>query len=118
MNKDRHHIFYCRHDYAKGWAKTLRTHWYCTMEIPRDTLHQKIHRELGRVPVPAAYNIQGALFQLSLLEKFKAIHRYDNIERRLMVLMALFECVEPETYKALKKQYDIVRKFYKKAPSK
>ena len=31
--------------------------------------------------------------------------------------MALFDCTEPETHKALKKQYDTVRKFYKKAPS-
>ena len=118
MRKDKHHIFYCRREYAKGWAKTLRTHWYCTVEIPRDTLHQKIHRELGRVPVPRAVNVQGALLQLDLLEKFGAIHRYDNIERRLMVLMAVFDCCEPATHEALKKQYDVVRKFYKKTPSK
>lgn len=118
MRKDKHHIFYCRHDYNKGWAKTLRTHWYSTVEVPKDTLHRELHHELERVPVPKALNIQGALFQLNLLEKFGAIHRYDNIERRLMVLMALFDCCEPETYNALKKQYDIVRKFYKKTPSK
>ena len=118
MTKDKHHIFYCRHDYNKGWAKTLRTHWYCTVEIPKNTLHRRIHHEVERVPVPAAVNVQGALFQLNLLEKFGAIHPYDNIERRLMVLMAVFDCCEPETHKALKKQYDIVRKFYKKASSK
>ena len=118
MKKDKHHLFYCRHDYIKGWAKTLRSHWYCTVEIPRDTLHKKIHHELERVPIPAAHNVQDALFQLNLLEKFGAIHSYDNIERRLMVLMALFECCEPETHKALKTQYDIVRKFYKKSPSR
>jgi len=71
-----------------------------------------------KVPIPSACNIQSALFQLNLLEKFGAIHRYDNIERRLMVLMALFDCCEPQTHEALKKQYDIVRKFYKKTPSK
>lgn len=118
MNKDKHHIFFCRHDYAKGWAKTLRTHWYCTVEIPKDTLHKRLHREVDRVPVPSACNVQSALYQLDLLEKFGAIHRYDNIERRLMVLMALFNCCEPKTHTALKKQYDIVRKFYKKTPSK
>ena len=117
MKKDNHHIFYCRHDYAKGWAKVLRTHWYCLVEIPKDTLHKRLHLELERVPVPSACNIQSALVQLDLLEKFGAIHSYDDIERRLMVLMALFDCAEPKTHKALKKQYDIVRKFYKKAPS-
>ena len=118
MKKDKHHIFYCRHDYNKGWAKTLRAHWYCTVEIPRDTLHKRLHRELERVPVPTACNIQSALFQLDLLKRAGAIHSYDNIERRLMVLMALFDCCEPKTYEALEKQYEIVRKFYKKTPSK
>lgn len=117
MKKDNHHIFYCRHDYAKGWAKILRTHWYCSVEIPKNTLHKRLHLELERVPVPSACNIQSALVQLDLLEKFGAIHSYDDIERRLMVLMALFDCAEPKTHKALKKQDDIVRKFYKKAPS-
>lgn len=114
--KDRHHIWYYHHDYNKGWAKALRTHWYCTVEIPKDTLHKRIHRDVPMVPVPSTQVIQGALFQLQMLEKLGAIHPYDNIERRLYVLMALFECVCPDTHAALKKQYLTVCKFYRSCP--
>lgn len=114
--RDRHHIWYCRHDYNKGWAKALRTYWYCTVEIPKDTLHRRIHRDVSGVPVPSVQAIQGALFQLKMLEKFGAIHPYDNIEKRLYVLMALFECACPDTYNALKAQYLTVCKFYRSCP--
>lgn len=116
MKRDKHHIFFCRREYGKGWAKALRTHWYCTVEIPKDTLHKEIHGGVSCVPAPAPTNIQSALFQLDTLEKFGTIHRCDDIERRLKVLMALFDCCEPETHEALEKQYSIVRKFYKKPP--
>lgn len=110
--KDIHHLFWIKTDYNRGWAKTLRTHWYCRVSIPKETLHRKIHFEVFRVPVPRGENAKQAVAQLNLLEKYGAIHPYDNIEKRLNVLMSLFECCEPETYKALKTQYDIVRKFY------
>lgn len=113
---DRHHIWFCRHDYNKGWAKKLRTHWYCTVEIPKDTLHRMIHHGMVQVPVPSAIAIQNALQQLQMLEKNGAIHPYDNAERRLYVLMALFECICPDTHAALKKQYLMVCKFYHSNP--
>lgn len=114
---NRHHLVWYRRDYSKGWAKCLRDHWYLHVEIPRDTLHRKIHCEIDHIPVPRAISIKSALDQLQMLEQSGGIHREDNIERRLMVLCALFECIEPKTYDALKKQYDIVCEFYnKKAP--
>lgn len=114
---DRHHIVWYKRDYAKGYAKRLRDHWYCSVEIPRDTLHRKIHYEVAHIPVPRVQSIKSALYQLELLEQYGGIHKDDSIERRLMVLCALFDCVEPKTYEALKKQYDIVCEFYnKKAP--
>ena len=114
--KDTHHIFWCRKDYQVGWKKRLRDHWYCRVEIPMNTLHHKLHQEIPQVPTPNVQNIKDALFQLNMLEKYNAIHPYDTIEKRLIVLMALFECCEPETYAALKAQYEIVRKHFSRSP--
>lgn len=109
---DNHHILWYKRDYSKGWAKRLRDHWYCHIMIPRKSLHRIIHSEVAHIPVPRVIAIKDALYQLDLLERFGGISPEDNFEKRLMVLMALFECVEPATYEALKKQYEIVCKFY------
>lgn len=111
--RDTHHIFWPRHDWNRGWAKTLRTHWYMRVDIPMLTLHREIHHQILMVPVPKAVNIQGALQQLNLLEKHGAIHPYDTLEKRLYILLALFDCCEPATHAAIKHQYDVVRKYYK-----
>lgn len=113
---DRHHIVWYKRDYSKGWAKRLRDHWYCSVEIPRDTLHRQIHYEISHIPVPKAVSIKGALEQLNLLEKFGGIHKDDSIEMRLKVLMALFDYCEPKTHEALTKQYELVCEFYHKNP--
>ena len=113
---DRHHLVWYKRDYSKGWAKRLRDHWYLSVEIPRDTLHRKIHYEIAHIPVPRVVAIKGALEQLDLLEKFGGIGRDDSIEKRLMVLCALFDCCEVKTYEALKKQYKLVCGFYHHDP--
>ena len=110
---DRHHILWYKRDYSKGWAKRIRDHWYCCVEIPRETLHQEIHNNVAHIPVPRVQSIKDALFQLQLLERFGGISHNDDIEKRVMVLMALFDCCEPATHTALKKQYDIIREFKK-----
>lgn len=113
---DRHHLLWYRKNYSKGWAKRLRDHWYCSVEIPRDTLHKEIHHKIAHIPVPRVISIKSALEQLNLLEKFGGISKDDNIEKRLQVLLALFDCAEPSTHAALKAQYDIVCKFYHHSP--
>ena len=109
---DRHHILWYKRDYSKGWAKRLRDHPYCSIEIPRDTLHHRIHREVSHIPVPRVITIKSALEQLALLERYGGISKDDRIDKRLLVLMALFDCADPKTYQALKKQYEIVCEFY------
>lgn len=109
---DRHHILWYRREYSKGWAKKIRDHWYCSIEIPRDTLHRWIHHEVAHIPVPRTINIKVALEQLEMLEKLGGISRDDPLDKRLMVLMAVFDCCEPATYDALRKQYEVVCKFY------
>lgn len=113
---DRHHILWYKRDYDKGWAKRIRDHWYCSVEIPRDTLHKRIHYEVAHIPVPRVISIKAALEQLELLEGFGGISREDSIDKRLMVLMAAFDCCEPDTHAALNKQYEVVCKFYNKEP--
>lgn len=113
---DRHHILWYKKDYDKGWAKRIRDHWYCSVEIPRDTLHKRIHHEVAHIPVPRVISIKAALEQLELLEEFGGISREDPIDKRLMVLMAVFDRCEPDTHAALNKQYEVVCKFYNKKP--
>ena len=112
MKMDSHHILWYKRDYSKGWAKALRDHWYCRITIPQDTLHREIHAKVSHIPVPRVISIKDALFQLQMLERFGGISPEDNFDKRLMVLMALFDCCESATHAALKKQHDIVRKFY------
>lgn len=114
--KDRHHILWPQHDWNKGYAKQLRDHWYMIVPVPMNTLHHKIHHNIMRIPVPRGICAKDALFQLEMLDKHGALHPYDNIEKRLMVIMALFDCCEPATYAALEEQMNIVRKFYKSTP--
>lgn len=76
------------------------------------SLHRKIHHEVLSIPVPRGVSCKTAFHQLQVLERYNAIHTYDNIEKRLTILMALFECVEPRTYEALKHQRAIVRKHF------
>lgn len=66
---------------------------------------------VSTVPVPKAINARSALEQLRTLERYEVIHETDSIERKLEVLIALFDCAEQPTADALKKQLDIVRKF-------
>lgn len=110
MNYDTHHLLWYKREYSKGWAKRIRDHWYCRISIPRDTLHRKIHYEVAHIPVPRVLAIKDALFQLELLERFGGISKNDPIDKRLRVLMALFDCIEPKTYEALKKQYEVCKK--------
>lgn len=51
-----------------------------------------------------------------MLEQAGAISDDDNIEKRLMVLAALFDCVEQPTADAFRKQQQIAHEFYNKKP--
>ena len=113
---DNHHIFYQRRHYKRGSLFELRNYHYCIIPIPKNTLHMEIHEYLGDIPTPSEINAKAALEQLYLLEDYHAISASDSLEKRLMVLIALFECGEQLTADALKRQLDIVCEF--KASSK
>lgn len=114
---DSHHLCWPRRDWNKGAAKKLRAHHYCIVRIPKRSLHQRIHNESPVVPVPKKLNVDSALFQLALLERFGGIRYDDPIEKRLRVLAAIFDCSEQPTADAFREQLEVVRKFDGK-PSK
>lgn len=109
---NQHHLFYIRRSWNTKKPKQLRAYYYCIISIPV-SLHDRIHAEVKDVPVPKASSIDSALDQLDYLSWYGAIKPTDNIEKRLGVLIALFECIEPKTAKALKQQLKIVREFYR-----
>lgn len=113
---DSHHIFFMRVHWNKGLPYELRHHWYGIVEIPKRTVHAKIHSLLWSVPVPSDESILSALEQLRLLEKYGVIRETDNIKKRLIVFIGMFECIEQPTADALKEQLRIVCSFDK--PSK
>lgn len=113
VTKDIHHLLWTRKTWKGGAVGQLRMHWYCRMPIPRDTLHKEIHHYIGSIPVPRYYSAKCALEQLGYLEKYGGISNEDPIEKRLKVLIALFECIEDCTADALKIQLAIVERFNK-----
>lgn len=112
--KDTHHLLYQRRFWHGDALVALRDYWYCKAEIPKNTLHRRIHSIVQDVPAPKVTNAKSALEQLRTLERYEVIHEDDTIERKLEVLIALFDSVEQPTAEALRKQLDIVHKFYEK----
>ena len=109
---DKHHIFFQKRYWSRGTLKILRDNRYCLAYIPEHTLHHKIHLNITTVPNPKPMHVSEALYQLNMLRAFGAIKDDDSIEKKLEVLIALFEDVEPETTAALKEQLKLVRAFY------
>lgn len=80
-------------------------------------MHKLLHAEVPLVPFPRSINALSALNQLMMLEQSGAISDDDNIEKRLMILAALFDCVEQPTADAFRKQQQVAHEFYNKKPS-
>lgn len=106
--KDKHHIFYTRNKWSHGPSCRLRLYPYCIVLIDKYTLHKYIHEHLTYIPTPRCSSIREVLYQLEQLREYGAISLNDPIEKRLQVLIALFECVEQPTANALKKQLKLV----------
>lgn len=111
---DRHHLFWMRNEWNKGELEKLRLYPYCIIEMDRDTIHRYLHNHLACIPTPKECSIERVLFQIKCLEYYGAIGPDDPIEKRLSVLIALFECSEQPTADALREQLRLVREFYKK----
>ena len=110
--KDRHHLCYPKSGWNRGYVKALRDHWYLRATVPKHSLHTEIHRRVTSVPVPRGRSAKAAYEQLLMLEHYGALAPYDTLEKRLSLLVALFDCVEQPTADAFSKQLEIVREFY------
>lgn len=106
-----HHLCWTKRSWTGEYTYQLRTHPYCIVQLPETGLHQVIHRKLWEIPRPREENARLALEQIAMLENSNGIHRDDAIEKRLIVLIALFECIEQPTADAFKKQLAIVRQY-------
>lgn len=100
----------------RGILEVLRTYHYCVIPIPKCTLHRYIHENLRNIPAPSPIAAKGALEQLELLDKMGVLHDTDPIEKRLKLLAALFDCSAQPTADGIRKQLDIVRRFYTQPP--
>lgn len=113
---DRHHICYQCRLWKLPTLRELREFWYSIILIPKNTLHREIHKQVTLVPPPKAINAKDALEQLRALERQGAIKESDSLEKRLMLFIALFDCIEPDTAEGFKKQLEVVCKFNKDPP--
>ena len=109
MEKDKHHILFPRTLWDNGYAKVLRQHWYLVVTVPKSTVHAAIHREIYKIPPVTGPQAKDILSNLKLLEKQGAIKKGDPIEKRLTVLIALTDCLAPETTEALREQLHILQ---------
>lgn len=113
---DRHHIFWTRNEWKQGELNKLRMHPYCIVKLRRKTIHKFLHLHLAYIPTPGEESVQHVLFHLQSLKDYGAIKSSDSIEKRLTVLIALFDCIEQPTADALREQLKLVCEF-KKAPN-
>ena len=111
---DRHHICYQKRSWKGGFKSKLRDHWYCQVFIPKNTLHKMIHQNVPYVPVPRDSNAREALRQLQNLESYCAIGPNDPLEKRLRILISLFDYIEQPTADGFRAQLDVVHDFYYK----
>lgn len=113
---DCHHILFQARFWKCGYLRQLREYHYCKVQIPKGSLHKSIHMRVQDVPAPQGASARRVLEVLIALEQNGIISNTDNLERRLKVLISLFEGVEPETVKALRDQLDVVCESLDKPP--
>lgn len=113
---DTHHIFFPRKSYEKDPWDVLRSFYYCKITIPKYTIHDEIHETISSIPPPDNFSAIRALSSLLLLRRQGGIAEDDPAEKRLKVLIALFDCSNQPTADALRQQLEIVQKYNKKSP--
>ena len=113
---DTHHICFARRKWNRGYAKAIRQFRYCTIQLPRDTLHKFIHDNMNGVAVPDDRVARYAYQQLLDLDKRGVLHDDDSIEKRLTLLIALFEYVAEPTAEDFRKQLIIIQSYKDKPP--
>lgn len=111
---DKHHLLWQRRYWNNGYTKELRNYWYCVVDMPKDTLHPRIHESISHIPVPSGVSAREVLQSLRTLESYGIISENDCIVKRLAILIALFKFIEQPTVDALWKQLEVVRDYKNK----
>lgn len=105
---DCHHIFWTRRSYGKSpWTQKLRSHPYCIVFIPKDTIHAAIHREMDGVPLPNDITCESVVRELNRLWAFGAIKDSDSLAFRIDLLVFMMKYVADDTVEALERQKNI-----------
>ena len=106
---DSHHICFPKSNWENKYAKKIRTHWYFIIKIPKDTVHQEIHRNIPSIPVPNEYSAKRIYTQILFLENNGMLSETDSIQKRIRLLVMLFDNIEQPTSEALKEQLEIIQ---------
>lgn len=109
---DKHHILWPRSLWSTGYLKELRQHWYLIVDIPTETVHKTIHREMYGVPPANGEVTKDIVTHLKILERQGVLSKEDSIVRRLTIITALCDCIAPKTASALKQQLEIASQFF------
>lgn len=111
FTRDWHHALWQRKNWSKGWAKLLREHEYCGAYIPKNTLHVEIHKYINNIPCPDGKycHIAFEIINRKLEEGY--IDTEDPLDKKLEVLIEIFDKTSPKTAEALKKELEIVKSY-------
>lgn len=93
------------------WAAKLRQCQWCIVVIDFE-LHAYVTLNSPPVPIPPDGVIENVLYMLGRLVKHGSLSRETGFERRLEILIYLFEGAAPATAKALRAQLDVVHEYY------
>ena len=114
--KDWHHCLFQKRHWKSGWAKVLREHSYCGAMIPKNTLHRFIHEGVNDVPLADGKSCRIAIEAINNWLEAGYISLDDPVERKLEVLIGIFNKISPKTANVLQKQLDIVRNYNERPP--
>ena len=111
-----HHCCFIRRKWGYGHARAIRQMSYCQVPLQKEGLHKFIHENMREVPTPNEAAAEAAYEQLIFLERHGVLHDDDPLERRLMILAALFDCTAQETADGFRKQLSLVQSYKNRPP--
>ena len=112
------HFFRKKERSSSGvWAAKLRQCQWCIVVIDFG-LHSYITLKSPPVPIPPDGVIEQVLYKLGRFVRHGSLSKETSLERRLEILVYLFEVAAPATAKALRVQLDAVWEYYAKGSSR
>ena len=84
--------------------------------IPKNTLHRFIHEGVSDVPLADGKSCKIAVMAINNWLEAGYISLDDSVERKLEVLIGIFNKISPKTANVLQKQLDIVRNYNERPP--